>query len=493
MKTHFIIALSLLLLFSSRICSQKYAGQINLLSQQLVVRNDSLHIDFSVYIQKQAVRSEQAVVFSPELSGNYKSYLLPQLRIQGKNSRRMERRSEALRKPRKLIESPLAVVNVNQNKDTIIRYRVRLGYEPWMLESHIVFHQETNYGGNRLRLFSFTTEQEVEVHLPAPYIVKPSFVYAKPEAEVKNRKKQEQAFLDFKVSSSVLLPTFRRNTEELGKIQANVCGLQDNPDIMINHLYIEGYASPEGRTASNTMLAGNRAQALSDYIVTKGCLPQRKITVNNGGEDWDGLKGLLEVSDLPNKEKLTELITDTPDVEQRKLRLRTLAGAKTYNQMLTELYPRLRRVDYRIDYTVKDYSTKEARALVGVKDEQLSQREFYEAAFSYGMDSKEWREIIGERVLKYFDKDPVALNNAAVVLALRGEAATAKRYLENVAGLAQAWNNLGALLLIEGDYMGARRLLSKAKELGIKEAEENLSELEAKLKDNKIRQKYSRN
>lgn len=493
MKTHFIIALSLLLLNGPRISSQEYAGHVKLFNRQLVVRNDSLHIDFCVRIQKKAVRTQQIVVISPELSGENRSYLLPYLRIQGQNRKKAERRSKACRSSHNRTEMPYAIINVKHDTDTLIRYQTALQYEPWMLESHLTFHQETNDGANRLRLFSFATEQSVDIYLPDPYTVKPSFAYATPAPEVKNRKKQEQAFLDFKVNSSVLLPTFRRNTEELAKIQANVCDLVNNPDIVINHLYIEGYASPEGRTAANNLLAGNRAQALSHYIVNKGCLRQQKITVTNGGEDWDGLRELIQISDLPNKDELTQLITHTTDVERRKSRLVSVAGAKAYNRLLTELYPRLRRVDYRIDYTVKDYSVQEAKALVGVKDDQLSQREFFQAAVSYGMESEQWREIISERVLKYFDKDPVALNNAAVVFALRGELATAKRYLDNISELAQAWNNLGALLLLEGDYVQARKLLNKAKEQGVKEAEENLYELEAKLQDDEIRRKYSKN
>lgn len=472
------------LMFSCCLHAQVDRGHINFIGNDLLMQNDSLAVSLRIQIKANAVRDCQTVVITPELVSQSRHMALPYIRVQGNDKRKMNERAHRLNKKLSLREAPIRTVNVKEDTDITIPYLIHIPFEMWMADAQLVIHQEVNQCDNQIRLFSFTMDKHIRLDMPEPYQVNAQYALTEPKATPKNRSKQEQAFLDFKVGSSILLPDYRRNPEELQKVRVKVCEMQNDPDIIINALYIEGYASPDGKTSSNESLANLRANALRDYIYNSDCLPQGKVTVKGGGEDWEGLKVQLATSDLANKEAIIELIDQTADVEQRKVKMRRLAGARTYGKMLTDIYPQLRRVEYQLDYTVKDYNVAEAKALLGHKEEMLSQREFYLVATSYAKDSKEYQEIMSERILKYHADDAVALSNAGAVLAERAERGTARRYLERAGDLPAALNNLGALLLQEGDFDKARELLTRARKAGVKEAEANLKELETKIQDN---------
>ncbi|NDV60824.1 hypothetical protein D0T85_22530, partial [Bacteroides sp. 519] len=92
---------------------------------------------------------------------------------------------------------------------------------------------------------------------------------------------------------------------------------------------------------------------------------------------------------------------------------------------------------YQIDYAVRSYSTTEARQLMNTNPENLSQLELYSVALEYGKDSPEYKKIIMETIPKYFDSDPVAMNNAAALLIENGEENTALRLLEKAPALPE--------------------------------------------------------
>ena len=109
----------------------------------------------------------------------------------------------------------------------------------------------------------------VSLSTRAPYEVSPVVAFILPDKEVKVRHRQGKAYLDFPVGRSVILPTYRRNPEELSKIDDAIRDVAGNSDVIIQGIYIEGYASPEGTYASNDRLSKARAEALKDYIVQK--------------------------------------------------------------------------------------------------------------------------------------------------------------------------------------------------------------------------------
>ena len=316
-----------------------------------------------------------------------------------------------------------------------------------------------------------------------PYEVNPLVSMVEPEGEVKIRNRQGSAFLDFQVGRSVILPEFRRNPVELTKINDAVSGIADDPDIQITGMTVEGFASPEGTYKSNDKLSHNRALALKDYIRARYAFPDALFTVKNTPEDWEGLKVLVEDSSLEPKEELLRIITSSEEPDARERRLKTVARGVPYKKMLTELYPDLRRVEYRVDYSVRNYTLTEAKEVIKRSPEHLSQLEMYKVAEDYGKDSKEYRDIIMELIPRYYPNDPVANSNAAALLIQNKEYQSARRLLERAGDLPSAWNNLGVVSLALEEYDQAEEYLHQASSAGVKEASHNVDELTKKRED----------
>jgi tetratricopeptide (TPR) repeat protein len=148
------------------------------------------------------------------------------------------------------------------------------------------------------------------------------------------------------------------------------------------------------------------------------------------------------------------------------------------------MLPQLRRVEYQIDYSVNDFTADEAVAMIGTKDEMLSQLEFYSAAQSVGKGSPLYEDIMIERIPRYFPDDATALNNAAGVLIERGETATALRYLERAGESPAVWNNIGVAYLVSGRLDQAEAQFRKAAAAGVAEAKHNLEQVALKRADN---------
>ncbi len=93
-----------------------------------------------------------------------------------------------------------------------------------------------------------------------PYIVRPEVSFVCPNGSKRAVICRDRRSSTFASGRSVIVPTFRRNPEELAKIEAAIRTVQNDPDVEINSLFIEGYASPEGSYTSNERLARERSQ-----------------------------------------------------------------------------------------------------------------------------------------------------------------------------------------------------------------------------------------
>ena len=114
-------------------------------------------------------------------------------------------------------------------------------------------------------------------------------VYCEPGPESKQRLVKGEAFLDFQVGRSAILPDFRHNGEELGKIRAVIDRIRRYGDGEITDIFIEGYASPDGNAERNAGLSLARAKALKDYLQRAYELPEGIFRVSSVGEDWSCL------------------------------------------------------------------------------------------------------------------------------------------------------------------------------------------------------------
>lgn len=112
----------------------------------------------------------------------------------------------------------------------------------------------------------------------------------------------------------------------------------------IDSINIFSYASPEGTPTYNDRLARQRSAAVKNYLVWKyPHLEQYRIHPRPQGENWKELRRLI-VNDpnMPNKEKVLQIIDYTKESEQCKALLKKLNGGVPYLYIYTHLLRYLR-------------------------------------------------------------------------------------------------------------------------------------------------------
>lgn len=469
-----------------------YTGQIAFVSNLVEEVNDSLHMSFKLNVRANAIGDCDAMYITPQLLSDKSIIEFPYILIVGNKKNHQIERWKSLNRKSINNDAPYMTVVAKESSDTLIDYNIKVPYEIWMDSACFVVKQEITDCRNDSRLFTFLLDNEIRLQPSEPYQVDALVSYIEPKAEVKVRQVEGKAYLDFHVGQSTILPNYRSNAEELLKINDAVSEVSKNPNVNITGLFIEGYASPEGSYKENDRLSYARAISLKNYMRDHFYLSENLFKVSNIAEDWDGLKSLLVRSNIPDQDRIVEIIDNTDIFDGREVKLMKLSGGIPYKKMLRELFPLLRRVEYRINFSVRDFTIAEAKSLLGKKDLELSQLEFYLLAFNYGKDQKEFADILTEKILKYYPDDEVANNNAAAVMISKGDLSLAKKNLSKAGAIPSALNNQGVILLKEGELDAAEQMFREALAGGVIEADHNLKELYIKRSDDIKMERFKR-
>jgi len=310
----------------------------------------------------------------------------------------------------------------------------------------------------------------------------PELVYVRPQAElVKSRSLEGSAYIDFPVDQTTIYPDYRRNTVELGKIQATIDSVRNDSDVTITQVWLKGFASPESPYAHNRELAVGRTNALKNYIQQLYKFNDGIIATDFEPEDWAGLRRFVEQSNISHKEEILALIDSDREPDNKEWKIKS-EYPEEYRFLLRNCYPALRHTDYRIAYTIRGYNdVDEIERIIHTQPQKLSLNEFYIVAQKYEPGTDEFTEVF-ETAVRMFPDDETANLNAANAAMRRGDNAAAERYIAKAGDSPEAVYARGALAIRNGDYEEARRHLTRAKELGIDQAAATLEGLDAGLR-----------
>ena len=307
--------------------------------------------------------------------------------------------------------------------------------------------------------------------------------YIQPKAEVvKARSEQYEAHLDFPVGKSVILPDFMNNQTELRNIREMFNKVQNDKKLTITDVYIEGFASPEGPLKLNEQLSKSRAEALKKYLSVHEQISANLYNVSFGGENWEGLIKALEASNMKEKTEFLNIIRNTSDIARRKEEIKRVGGGAPYRTMLKELYPALRKVNCRIDYTIANFKVDEGKEIIKTQPQYLSLNEMYLVANSYPKGSDDFIKVFDIAVRMYPDDEVANLNAAAVALSKK-DLPDARKYLDKSnKQTAEYANNNGIYYLLSGNKDQAIVEFTKAARNGNEAARYNLEEIEKVIK-----------
>ena len=320
---------------------------------QLAVENVSVkkekrnvEVHFDVTGVPDDMRSRQMLVLRPYLSEGADTLWLEPARIYGKLYYKHERQVKALVGNRNW---GLSAGEAMWRKDTL-EYVAKETYSRWMKHASlgVAYHYEgcgcVYCGGSQ------TLADNAPVYVaPVPAVeeVKPEPKHFEVVEAKKRWRFSQEMRVFFPVSKLVLYPDRYGNKAILDEIVASVRKIGDLEQLTLQGIEITGFASPEGGLKFNTQLGEGRAKALQVYLMKE--LPELReenFLLVNGVENWDGLRKLVEASDMEYREEVLAIIDDEQVAGGRKNALKRLAGGKPYRYMLKEFYPGLRNACY---------------------------------------------------------------------------------------------------------------------------------------------------
>ncbi|MGN1216296.1 MAG: tetratricopeptide repeat protein, partial [Candidatus Cryptobacteroides sp.] len=334
----------------------------------------------------------------------------------------------------------------------------------------------------RRQVYGCCNEVRYEDMLPLGRFVQyiPKFIFIAPEyEETKSRHVEGRAYVDFPLSQTVINPDYRDNRRELGKILSSIDTLKSDSDIEIKSLSIKGFASPEGPYDNNTRLAKGRTEALKDYVSNLFSFPDNFITTSFESENWEGLREFVAASSVPHKNEILDIIDHSqrdPDTKEWLIKSRY---KEDYAFIYNSCYAGLRRSDYFIDYTVRNYTDVDEIEKVFLKSPgKLSLFELFNLSTRYEVGSPEFEKVFEVAVTLYPDNE-IANTNAAGAALKAGRLAKAAEYLEKAGESAHADYFRAIWHWMSGDRYAALSFFEKAEKGGIPEAADAIAKINA--------------
>lgn len=458
-------------------------NRVQYITNYMKQEGDSLVIDMDIDMSKMDLKANHAQILTPVIGSSTEEIELPKVMIQGaaRNKafvRELELNDQAYEEFENNL--PYAIVKPKGK----INYRLSVPYEPWMSDAFLDVEEDLCGCGDqtkiaRSRIYDGLTK---DVIAEPVYRVRPSLAYVQPEVEtIKKRQEIGNAYLDFPRGKNEILPNFGNNAAELAKIDKMIRTIATNKDIMVQGVYMVGYASPESSLKFNTDLSRARSESMMRYFMKNSTISSSLFETRTGGEDWDGLRRLLEDYPLSNKTEIFRIMNTISDLDEREKAISKVAGGRPYKIIYEELYPKLRRVVCEVNYTVKDFSLEEAKENLEIAPQLLSLNEMYIVANTYDVGSPEFLRVF-EIARAEFPEDPVANLNGAAVALSKNNLRDAERFLKlSDPSTPEYANNMGVFQMMKGNYREAERFLKRAESDGLPEAATNMRELKKKL------------
>ena len=451
-----------------------YKDAISINNISLWQQGPSLYVDMLIDMQNLYVSPERMLTLTPLLTDGQHNVPLESLIINGKRRQKAYMRGLALSR-----DIPGGIV-IPYNKRDVYTYSQVIPYEPWMANASLNLVEDLcGCGNNQEMIAQELISNDVSTEASRLAAMNPIVAYIQPTVEVvKTRSEQYEAHLDFPVSKSVILPDFMNNHAELTNIQNMFHKVQSDKNLTVTGISIEGFASPEGPLKLNEKLSQQRAEALMKYLSTNEKIPANLYKVKFGGENWDGLVAALEKSTMKDKDTFINIIKNTTDDARRKQEIMRVGGGAPYRAMLKEIYPGLRKVNCKIDYTVVNFDVEQGRVVIKENPKYLSLNEMYQVANSYPKGSNDFINVF-DIAVRMYPNDEVANLNAAAVSLTKKDLESALKFMNKANHqTAEFINNTGVFNFLSGDVARAKAAFQQAAQMGNEAAAANLKELQ---------------
>jgi hypothetical protein len=155
----------------------------------------------------------------------------------------------------------------------------------------------------------------------------------------------------FRQDKHVVDENYMNNRQSLIDLLSVVNEIESSGDSEVESIVIAGFASPEGGHLYNLRLSERRSERVLQIIMENSSLDRNRIEAYGNGEDWEGLRELVEASNMPDKARVLRIIDNVPiwdsyQVRGREGQIMLLNSGATYMYMMRNLFPQLREATF---------------------------------------------------------------------------------------------------------------------------------------------------
>ncbi len=237
-----------------------------------------------------------------------------------------------------------------------------------------------------------------------------------PELELHNTK--GVADIEFEIGKSIINFDNPKNERNVNQIKEIIDAVQGDEYATLRSVAMRGYASPDGTFHINQALADERTRTLLNIVTNEVDGEQlRFIELTSKGvvERWSRVWQLVEEDSLTTlSNKLRDIIQKTGDnftTTQQQIR-----ALPEYRSTLSQSYlPRLRRVEYEVDYSIfRPLTLEEIRNIYRAGTEKLSRYEYFKLIEGEGRQSA--RIEYEQAAIKEYPNFTIMVNREALRL-----------------------------------------------------------------------------
>lgn len=251
--------------------------------------------------------------------------------------------------------------------------------------------------------------------------------------------------------------------EEMKNVEAIIKATKDEERREFTGIEMVSTASPEGAYTLNEKLASGRENASAKYLnrMLKKAKMEGEITPQQIAEDWEGFKSLVEASNIQDKQLVLSVLGRISDPDRREAEIKNLSAA--YKELADEILPQLRYS--KVTATVKNigHTDEEILSMLGTPSSLTVEELLYAATLV--KTNKEKTEIYNKTV-KTYPNDYRAYNNIGGLLLAEGNVKDSESWFKKANSIDAAAGepnmNLGLLAMQKGDLTAAEAYLGKA-------------------------------
>ncbi|WP_290540732.1 hypothetical protein [Alistipes sp.] len=287
------------------------------------------------------------------------------------------------------------------------------------------------------------------------------------------------ARLQFAINSYGIDLEMGDNRSELEQMTRTLAPILEDSLATLSSLKIIGMASADGRLATNSRLAHQRAEAAAKWLTAQLDPSQQTlhgISIGSRPEGWQPVvDAMIQAQDRDTAAVLGVLrkYADRDDDVQEYFIRRLPCWPKIRNRYLQKD----RKVEYLYTYHIKSFTTdEELRAMYSRRPDAFNEEELLRVA-TLAQSPEEKKEVY-HTLLHYFPSSQVAANNLAVLYLREGKTEEAQRIVAIPESCSEEMlNTLAVSYVYTNDYEKAVELLQ---EIDSPQARYNLGIIRAK-------------